>query len=452
MKLGKILLLIVAFVGSQSIVAQEPARILTNDDIINMAKSGIGDQIIILSIQKSATKFDTAPEALIQLKTAGVSEAVMSAMMTPSSNAATNVTQQECSKMLDKVLSAVGSPEKLVSIQSSKISANSVMRRTSGTTTLQLERVTEYAGRIHISVQPATGTGSIAVVAPDFNYLVSGKMTTAVPASTLEDILTSFKLDPIYIFKHRDEYSCALDGNEQIGNVSATKLKIQGPDVAGEFSADPTTGRLLRTTHQNSTGQMVTDYSDWRPVDETLVPFKRHIVTGTATTDLTISEYRFNPVVDAALFQPPAGQVAASVSLRVLQSESVPYTVQTNGGISTNCKISGSTTTSLTATTYGNTTYGNATSTPNLSMNCKSTDTTIRWTHVLNAMFVQASDGNAYIIACDRAWAWSKCKPLIVGDTFLAIRGDKGFVVQSYSKSKEQETTYTVLQSKSLRQ
>jgi len=165
-----------------------------------------------------------------------------------------------------------------------------------------------------------------------------------------------------------------------------------------------------------------------------------------------VGEYQVNSSADAKLFLPPAGQIMASVTLKVVQSESVPYTVETNGGISTACNINGSINTTGTASTYGNTTYGTATSTPNLQMNCRSSDTTIRWTHVLNAMFVQASDGNAYIIACDRAWRWSKCTPLKAGDTFLAKRGDKGFVVQSFNgKSKEQEATYAVLQSKSLR-
>lgn len=105
----------------------------------------------------------------------------------------------------------------------------------------------------------------------------------------------------------------------------------------------------------------------------------------------------------------------------------------------------------MSASAYGNTTYGTATSTPSLQMSCRSSDTTIRWTHVLNAMFVEASDGNAYIIACDRAWRWSKCVPLKAGDVFLARRTDKGFLVQSLNgKSKEQEATYSVLQSKSL--
>jgi hypothetical protein len=130
----------------------------------------------------------------------------------------------------------------------------------------------------------------------------------------------------------------------------------------------------------------------------------------------------------------------------------VPYVVQTGGNISTNCQISGSTNTSFSATTVGNSTFGNATTTPNLSMNCSSSENSIRWTHVLNAMLVEASDGNAYIIACDRAWRWSKCTALRPGDVFDAQRTDKGFVVQFLnSKSEEKEATYSVLQAKTLR-
>src|SRR6266581_2839884 len=150
---------------------------------------------------------------------------------------------------------------------------------------------------------------------------------------------------------------------------------------------DPATGRLLRTTYQSSnSGPIATDYSDWKLVDGVNVAFKRHVSGNNGTTDATLSEYLVNPTIDAAMFQPPAGQVSASVTLKVLQAESVPYTVQTNGGISTSCNISGSTSTSMTATTYGNTTYGNATRTPNLQMNCRTSDTTIRWTCVAESM------------------------------------------------------------------
>jgi hypothetical protein len=455
MKVRKVLFLLIFFsIALKPLNSQEPHQTLANADIINLVKSGIGEQTIILTIQKATTKFDTSPEALIQLKTAGVSDAVLNAMLSasPATATAAYATQQDCSQTLDKVLASVGTPEKLASVHSAKLVGKSIVTRASGSSTFQLERVTILAGSIHASLQSTAGMGSTVVITPEFNYLTSGKMTTAVPASTLQELLSGLKLDLIYISQHRNEYSCILDGTEQIGNVSTEKLKIKDEAVEGQFNIDPTSGRLLRTTYQNGTsGQIATDFSDWRLVDEIYAPFKRHVVTNSATTDLTLSEYHVNPATDAALFQPPAGQVAASVTLKVLQAESVPYVVQTNGGISTACNITGSTNTSISASTYGNTTYGTATSTPNLQMNCRSSDTTIRWTHVLNAMFVQASDGNAYIIACDRAWRWSKCTPLRAGDTFLAKRGDKGFVVQSFNgKTKEQEATYSILQSKSL--
>jgi hypothetical protein len=456
-RLQKILFLLILLpISPRPVSAQEPNRALTNTDIINMTKSGIGDQVIVLSIQKATTKFDTSPESLIQLKAAGVTDAVMNAMLnaSPASEPTKDARQQDCSETLDKMLASIGPQEKIAAVHSTRMIATSVVSKSSGSVTFQAERVTVFPTNTYISLQSSKGVGAKTVITPDFNYLTSGKMTTAVPPATLQELASGLKLDLIYIAQHRDQYSCVLVPMEQIGSISTAKLKIRGEDVEGQFNVDPTTGRLLRTAYQISpSAQLVADFSDWRQVDQIYVPFKRHVVSSSATTDVTLSEFQVNPSIDVALFQPPAGQVTASVTLKVLQEESVPYTVQTNGGISTACNISGSTNTTMTASTYGNTTYGSATSTPSLRMNCKSTDTTIRWTHVLNAMFVEASDGNAYIIACDRAWAWSKCKPLRAGDTFLAKRGDKGFIVQSLnSKSKEQETTYSILQSKALRE
>ncbi len=53
---------------------------LTIDQIIQMVTAKLPDDIIITTIQKSSSKFDLTPEALIKLKTAGVSDAVIRAM------------------------------------------------------------------------------------------------------------------------------------------------------------------------------------------------------------------------------------------------------------------------------------------------------------------------------------------------------------------------------------
>lgn len=58
---------------------------LRNEDVVKMAKAGLDDGIIISKIKSSRTQFDTSPDALIALKTSGVSSAVLRAMTEPSS-------------------------------------------------------------------------------------------------------------------------------------------------------------------------------------------------------------------------------------------------------------------------------------------------------------------------------------------------------------------------------
>jgi hypothetical protein len=83
-------------------------------------------------------------------------------------------------------------------------------------------------------------------------------------------------------------------------------------------------------------------------------------------------------------------------------------------------------------------------------MNCYSQEVAAEWRHVMNAMLVAATNGNAYIIACDAAWRWSKCRGLVTGDTFRAKMTQKGLAVQYFVKSKPKEATYSILQGKVL--
>jgi hypothetical protein len=54
---------------------------LTNSDVIAMIKAGLPENTIILSIQQTASKFDTAPQSLILLKKQGVSTKLLDAML-----------------------------------------------------------------------------------------------------------------------------------------------------------------------------------------------------------------------------------------------------------------------------------------------------------------------------------------------------------------------------------
>lgn len=54
---------------------------ITNADIVNMTKQNFDPSLIVKDIQSSNTDFDTSPQALIDLKNAGVDKSVMDAML-----------------------------------------------------------------------------------------------------------------------------------------------------------------------------------------------------------------------------------------------------------------------------------------------------------------------------------------------------------------------------------
>jgi hypothetical protein len=306
-------LLTLSSIAAGSMTDQRPSPTLANADVLNMTKSGIGEQTIITTIQKASAKFDSSPEALIRLNTAGVWDAVPNAMLNASFAPTVSPSAQDCSQTLDKVVASVGTPDQVALIESSKWVSKIVEIGASGTNTMQVERITMWStASTHFSIQTDKGNSSTIVVAPEFNYIISGKITTSVPATTLQEIQSNLKLELIYIAQHRNAYGCTLDGTEQIGNVSTAKLKIKSDGVEGQFNADPTTGRLIRTTNLTATSDPIsTDYSDWREVDGIYVSFKRHVVTKSATTDFMVSDYHTNVAIDPALFRPPATQVTS---------------------------------------------------------------------------------------------------------------------------------------------
>jgi hypothetical protein len=57
------------------------SRSLVNSDVIQMAKAGLGDGVILKAIQSHGTAFDLSTEALIELKGAGVSEVIIEEML-----------------------------------------------------------------------------------------------------------------------------------------------------------------------------------------------------------------------------------------------------------------------------------------------------------------------------------------------------------------------------------
>ncbi|MES2697707.1 MAG: hypothetical protein V4773_29860 [Verrucomicrobiota bacterium] len=57
------------------------AAAMNNKDVIKLQKAGLSEETILAAMQKEAPEYDTSPDGLVALKTAGVSEKVIQKMM-----------------------------------------------------------------------------------------------------------------------------------------------------------------------------------------------------------------------------------------------------------------------------------------------------------------------------------------------------------------------------------
>jgi hypothetical protein len=370
-------------------------------------------------------------------------------------------------KIVEKALNSVGSPDKLKTIAATRLLWKATKSASGSKTTAEVERIAVYPDRLYIETRPAVGPITAVVVTPEFAYLSNSQGKTQLPPAIAGDYRTAMKFDTAYVAQHMGEFTFALDGQETVGSEKCDRVRIKLGDGNEEVWTIDGSGKTLRRTGRSSTGDYSIQNSDFRGIDDLTYPYHRITATSGSTIESSFDLYQVNPpkyALNAALFDPPKGQTAntsytlpapgagGGLTIRVLEGQSVPYVQKIGGGPSTSCTISGGSTTAYSANTIGNYTYGNANTSTGLHMTCNTYDTTMNWPHVLNVMLVEASDGNAYMIACDRAWAWSKCVPLRAGDTFNARQTSKGLAVQALNaKGKESEPTYAILQSKTLR-
>jgi hypothetical protein len=91
MKKIALILIAVASMIALPVVAQPAGDILNNAGIIELKQAGFGDTVLVEKIKTSKCNFDTSLAGLKQLKTAGVSDAVITAMVSAKPQAAVAV-------------------------------------------------------------------------------------------------------------------------------------------------------------------------------------------------------------------------------------------------------------------------------------------------------------------------------------------------------------------------
>ncbi len=233
---------------SRLAIGQLASSEITNADVISMARAGIGDQTIILAIQRGPVKFDTSPQALIALKSAGVSDQVLNAILASVNSkgqASSDAQSFDARALFQKAVDAIGPHDKLAAIHSIRWVGADLQGAQGGNRTFEREVVIIYPDKQYTSLKSATGQFQMQVVTPDFNYRNAGGMTVAVPPADLEIIRGQFQFDTVYVAQHAENYTVSPAGEEQVGDIAAEKLKIARAGREVTWEIDPKTGRIL---------------------------------------------------------------------------------------------------------------------------------------------------------------------------------------------------------------
>lgn len=303
-------------------VAQDSRKAITNADVVSMSRAGLKEQTIVLAIEQGPTSFDTSPQELIALKKAGVSDAVLNAMLATSKNstgtavvaASGNSSDNHLPgtptalKLFERALLAVAPKDKLTSINATRQLSTTTQNRSASTTTSETERIIVYPDRLYAEVHPFAGPVTKLVLTPQFAYSDNGQGRRDLPDAMAEDLRTGMKFEVPYVAQHMREFTFAYDGQDTIDAEKCDRLRIKHSDGKQEVWSIDQSGKIRRMVAWLSSGEVSTEFSDFRFVDGVNIPFHRRSTGGYGTTETTVKLYQVNPPryeINSALFDIP---------------------------------------------------------------------------------------------------------------------------------------------------
>jgi hypothetical protein len=150
------------------------------------------------------------------------------------------------------------------------------------------------------------------VATPTGAFIVGPNAVQDLPPAMKEELLRQVRRVPLLIAQKFDDPKLvvAAAGAEKIGEVEALVLDVTYDGASVRWYLDPATYRLLRSEH-TSTGpqgeaRIVSEYSDYKPVDGFPVAFHLEVATnGQKDQVLALEECKFNPGAEAKLFEKP---------------------------------------------------------------------------------------------------------------------------------------------------
>ncbi|HTR02190.1 MAG TPA: hypothetical protein VMN82_03265 [Thermoanaerobaculia bacterium] len=164
-----------------------------------------------------------------------------------------------------------------------------------------------------ISQQVDAPFGRMSMVAtPTGAFIVGPNAVQDLPPGMKEELLRQVRRVPLLLAQKADDPKLvvAAAGTEKIGDVEAKVLDLTYDGASVRWYLDPATFRIVRSAHTSAGPQgeakIVSDYSDYKTVDGYPVAFHLEVATnGEKDQVLALEECKFNPGVEAKLFEKP---------------------------------------------------------------------------------------------------------------------------------------------------
>ncbi|HTY41746.1 MAG TPA: hypothetical protein VMH79_07740 [Thermoanaerobaculia bacterium] len=164
-----------------------------------------------------------------------------------------------------------------------------------------------------ISQQVDAPFGRMAMVAtPTGAFIVGPNAVQDLPPGMKEELLRQVRRVPLLLAQKADDprLVVAAAGTEKIGDLETRVLDLTYDGASVRWYLDPATFHIVRSAHTSSGPQgdarIVSDYSEYKTVDGFPVAYHLEVATnGEKDQVLALEECKFNPGVEAKLFEKP---------------------------------------------------------------------------------------------------------------------------------------------------
>ncbi len=251
--------------------------------------------------------------AIATAATAAAQTSAPAAAVTPAPKATpTPEDLREGRALLEKVVVWLGGETKVRAVKDVQTRGQLTAKTPEGDATMEVQSAMVFPD--HLFQQIDSPYGRIAmVVTPTEAFLFGPNGSQDLPPVVRGELLKQIQRIPLHLAQKAGDpkLEAAAAGREKIGDVEAAILDLHYGDVNVRWFLDPATGKILRTEHTTTTpdgkpAHMVSDYSDYKPVDGFPIAHRLDVSTnGEKDQTLVMEECKLNAGVDPKIFQRP---------------------------------------------------------------------------------------------------------------------------------------------------